>query len=85
MKKEYNLKKMKWRKRDPIDPATTKLSITARLDMDIVSWLRKEADKKGLPYQTLMNSILKEVMQGTLLSEATLRKVIREELSKKVG
>jgi predicted DNA binding CopG/RHH family protein len=53
MKKEYDLKKMKWRKREPLDPATTKLSITARLDMDIISWLKTEADKKGLPYQTL--------------------------------
>ena len=85
MKKEYDLKKMKWQKREPLDPSTTKLSITARLDMDIVSWLKKEADKKGLPYQTLMNSILKEVMHGTLLSEQTLRKVIREELAKKAG
>ena len=85
MKKEYDLKKMKWQKREPLDPSTTKLSITARLDMDIVSWLKKEAIKKGLPYQTLMNSTLKEVMHGTLLSEQTLRKVIREELAKKAG
>lgn len=85
MKKEYDLKKMKWQKREPLDPSTTKLSITARLDMDTVSWLKKEADKKGLPYQTLMNSLLKEVMHGTLLSEQTLRKVIREELGKKAG
>jgi predicted DNA binding CopG/RHH family protein len=85
MKKEYHLKKMKWQKREPLEPATTKLSITVRLDMDIVSWLKTEADKKGLPYQTLMNSLLKEVMHGTLLSEQVLRKVIREELSKKAG
>ena len=85
MKKEYDLKKMKWEKRTPLDPATTKLSITARLDMDIVSWLKAEAQKKGLPYQTLMNSILKELMHGTLISEHTLRKVIREELKKQAG
>ena len=85
MKKEYDLKKMKWEKRTPLDPATTKLSITARLDMDIVSWLKAEADRKGLPYQTLMNSLLKEVMHGTLISEQTLRKVIREELKKQAG
>ncbi len=76
---------MKWEKRTPLDPATTKLSITARLDMDIVSWLKAEADRKGLPYQTLMNSLLKEVMHGTLISEQTLRKVIREELKKQAG
>ena len=85
MKKEYDLKKLKWEKRTPLDPATTKLSITARLDMDIVSWLKAEADRKGLPYQTLMNSLLKEVMHGTLISEQTLRKVIREELKKQAG
>ena len=85
MKKEYDLKKMKWEKRTPLDPTTTKLSITARLDMDIVSWLKLEAEKKGLPYQTLMNSLLKEVMHGTLISEQTLRKVIREELKKQAG
>ncbi len=85
MKKEYDLKKMKWEKRKPLSRATTKLSITARLDMDIVGWLKEEAEKKGLPYQTLMNSILKEVMQGTLLSEQLLRKVIKEEMGKKTG
>ena len=85
MKKEYDLKKMKWQKREPLDPSTTKLSITVRLDMDTLSWLKGEADKKGLPYQTLLNSILKEVMHGTLLSEQTLRKVIREELAKKAA
>ena len=42
-----------------LDPQSTKIAVTSRLDADVLSWLREQADKKGIPYQTLMNSILK--------------------------
>jgi uncharacterized protein (DUF4415 family) len=32
--------------------------ITIRLDAKILGWLRKTAEKKGLPYQSLINEIL---------------------------
>ena len=32
--------------------------IAIRLDAKVLSWLRKTAEKKGLPYQSLVNDIL---------------------------
>lgn len=32
--------------------------IAIRLDANVLSWLRKTAEKKGLPYQSLVNEIL---------------------------
>ncbi|MBM2803423.1 MAG: hypothetical protein HW419_1316 [Deltaproteobacteria bacterium] len=37
--------------------------IAIRLDAKVLSWLRKSAEKKGLPYQTLVNKILAEEMK----------------------
>jgi predicted DNA binding CopG/RHH family protein len=85
MKKEFNFKGAKRGARVKLE--TTKVSVTARLDMDVLSWLRQEAEKKGMPYQTLLNSILKEAMTGhrTYNSEEAIRKIVRDELSKKAG
>ena len=85
MKKEFNFKGAKRGAR--VNPETTKVSVTARLDMDVLNWLRKESERRGMPYQTLLNSILKEAMTGhrTYNSEEEIRKIVREELSKKAG
>ena len=37
--------------------------IAIRLDAKVLGWLRKTAEKKGLPYQTLVNEILAEEMK----------------------
>jgi uncharacterized protein (DUF4415 family) len=37
--------------------------IAIRLDAKVLGWLRKTADKKGLPYQSLVNEILAERMR----------------------
>lgn len=83
MKKEFNFKGAKRGAR--LDPNVTKISVTTRLDADVLSWLRKEAEKKGIPYQTLMNSLLKGLMRGQDNSEEYIRKIVRDELRKKTG
>jgi predicted DNA binding CopG/RHH family protein len=85
MKKEFNFKGAKRGAR--VNADSTKVSVTARVDMDVLSWLRKEAVSRGMPYQTLLNSILKEAMTGhrTYNSEEEIRKIVREELGKKAG
>ena len=64
MKKEYDLSKMKKRKHEPVNPreAKVKVSKTIRLDGDLVQWLVTEADRTGIPYQTLLNAKLREAM-----------------------
>jgi len=37
--------------------------IAIHLDPTVLGWLRKTAEKKGLPYQTLVNEILAEEMK----------------------
>jgi uncharacterized protein (DUF4415 family) len=37
--------------------------IAIRLDARVLAWLRKTAEKKGLPYQSLVNEILANEMR----------------------
>lgn len=37
--------------------------IAIRLDATVLSWLRKTAEKKGMPYQSLVNGILAQEMK----------------------
>ena len=83
MKSEFKFKGAKRGAR--LDPQTTKIAVTSRLDPDVLSWLRDQAEKKGIPYQTLMNSILKEAMQAPQDSDEHIRKIVREEMKKKTG
>jgi len=39
---------------------SVKVNLNMRLDLNILNGLKKEAEKKALPYQTLINSILKQ-------------------------
>ncbi len=83
MKKEFNFKGAKRGAR--LNSKNTKIAVTSRLDPDVLSWLRTEAEKKGIPYQTLMNSLLKEAMQRPVNPEEYIRKIVREELHKKTA
>lgn len=62
MKKEYDLKKMKQIRRSALDPKETKVAMTLRIDGDVILWLRQEAERTGIPYQTLLNAKLRESM-----------------------
>ncbi|MGH7826669.1 MAG: BrnA antitoxin family protein [Candidatus Binatia bacterium] len=37
--------------------------IAIRLDSNVLGWLRRTAERKGLPYQSLINEILAEEMK----------------------
>jgi len=81
MKKEFNFKAAK-RVGDRFKNKDVKVSVTARLDPKVVAWLRQESNRKGIPYQTLMNSILTENMNSSG-QEALIRQIVRDELGKK--
>ena len=63
--------------------ANGKTRITIRIDNDVLEWFRNEVEAAGGgSYQTLLNRALREYIQNHgQLSEATLRRVIREELA----
>ena len=67
-----------------IPPPPGKTRITIRIDDDILEWFRSKVEAAGGGnYQTMMNEALRQYInahEGVL--EATLRRVIREELGK---
>lgn len=69
MKKEYDLKKMKKRKSVKTYEEASKVAINIRLDALTVAELKDEAERMGLPYQTLINSILHRFVTGELVDK----------------
>jgi predicted DNA binding CopG/RHH family protein len=68
MKKEYDLKKL--RKREgptKVYPEAAKVAINIRLDAMVVNDLKIEAMRLGIPYQTLINSVLHRYLTGDLV------------------
>lgn len=63
MKKEYDFSKAKVHKGPIVAPTKgNKIQKTFRLDEDVFEWLLSESKKKSIPYQTLMNAYLKQLM-----------------------
>ncbi len=81
MKREYDFSRAK---RGPVVPVPKgKTRITIRLDDDVLGWFRQQVDQAGGGnYQSLINDALRQHIRRTHEPlEATLRRVIREELS----
>ncbi len=81
MKKEYDFSKGK---RGPIVPIPAgKTRITIRIDDDVLAWFREQVNAAGGGnYQKLINLALREhVSRRREPLEATLRRVLREELT----
>ena len=82
MKKEYDFS---GGTRGPVvrtSPGKTR--ITIRIDSDILAWFKEQVHGAGGGnYQTLINEVLREHMSKSQEAlEATLRRVIREELKR---
>ncbi len=88
MRKEDNFSKGK---RGPVivlmigtmEPDPNKVRITIRLDADIVDYFKDQVHEAGGGnYQTMINSALRQYLDKKQdpMNEATLRRVIREEL-----
>jgi predicted DNA binding CopG/RHH family protein len=79
MSKQYNLKKLKKRPgKVKVDPDAVKIPISLRLDAGLLLMLKTESERRGLPYQTFISSILHQFMNGELIERSTV------ELLKKV-
>ena len=75
MKKEYNFKKLKKRPGPlKVDPRATKVPISLRIDASVLADMRTEAKRLGLPYQTLIGSILHRYTQGDLVDRKSIAK-----------
>ena len=67
MRKEYDLKKLKLRSNPYV--ARLKKSITIRLDADVLEYFKALAEKKNVPYQTLINEFLRSCKDQNLIPE----------------
>jgi len=79
MKKEYDFSQGK---RGPVIRPKGKTRITIYLDDQTLEAFRERADRAGIGYQTMINQALRECLERSSpqLDEATLRRVLREEL-----
>jgi uncharacterized protein (DUF4415 family) len=85
MRKEYDFSKGK---RGAVVASPSKTRITIMLDDDVLEHFRAKAEADGRGYQTMINEALRGAMGGAkgrageerLITVATLRKVLREEL-----
>lgn len=82
MKREYDFSKS--RRGAVVAVPQGKTRITIRLDDDILAWFREQVQRAGGGnYQTLINEVLRQHMHRAQEPlEKTLRRVIREELSR---
>ncbi len=80
MRKEYDFSDAV---RGPAIKHPGKTRITILLDQDVIAAFRTRAQDTGRGYQTAINQALREYLASDEL-EATLRRVVREELQKAV-
>ena len=80
MKREYDFSKAKRGAVTPVSKGKTR--ITIRLDEEVIAWFRSQVEKAGgRNYQSLINEALREhIARAREPLEATLRRVIREEI-----
>ncbi len=80
MKKEYDFSKGK---RGAVIPSTGKTRITIYLDDDVVQGFKKQSEKTGKGYQTLINEVLKTYLglKEKPLTADLVRRIVREELA----
>jgi uncharacterized protein (DUF4415 family) len=82
MKKEYDFSHGK--RGAVIKTPRGKTRVTIRIDEDFLQWFLDQVhDTVGVNYQTLINSALREYIEGKEEnSKSTLRSVVREELAR---
>ena len=78
MKKEYSLKKLK-KRNTPLktDKTAVKVPISIRINGTVLSDLKTEAERQGIPYQTLIGSILCRYSQGELLDKHSTKNFLK--------
>jgi len=76
MRKEYDLRSLKKRPGKPkVDPNATKVPISLRLDAADLASLKEEAERQGIPYQTLLGSILRRYLNADLIDARTVNAI----------
>ena len=73
MKKEYDLKKLKKRPgKVKIDKDAVKVPVSVRLNGSVLAAIKTEAERLGIPYQTLIGSVLHRYASNELVDRRNL-------------
>ena len=76
MKKEYDFSKAKKRsERVKVDVNVAKIPTSIRLDGSIIAWYKTEAGRQGIPYQTLISSVLQRFALFELVDKAEVKRL----------
>ncbi len=82
MKAEYDLKKLKRRtEKVKTDPDAAKVPISLRLDGAVLASLKSEAERLGIPYQTLIGSLLHRYATNELIDKKTVDALLASHLA----
>jgi len=74
MKRDYDLRSLKKRSgKARVDKSAAKIPVGLRLDGSDLALLKSEAERRGLPYQTLLGSILHQYLNGELIEKKTVK------------
>lgn len=74
MKKNYDLKTLKKKVgKTKVDPDSIRTMISLKIDANNLADIKNEAERLGMPYQTLINSILHRYIHGELLDKRDVK------------
>ncbi len=77
MKDKYDLTKLKKKPgKTKVDPEASKTMISIRLDGNDLGDLKRESLRLGIPYQTLISSVLHRFVTGELIDKNEAKKLI---------
>lgn len=74
MKKKYNFTKAKKRS-ERATVLSSKIPTSIRLDGSVIAWYKTEAERLGMPYQTLVCSVLHRFANSELLDREEVLKL----------
>ena len=83
MRKEYDFSKLQ-----PASPKYLKLlkeAVTMRLDVSVIYYFKKLSEETGMPYQSLINYILREYADRHLKPSANWEHLTKKSASRKTG
>jgi len=72
MKKEYDIKNMKFKSNPYINKL--KKSVTIRLDSDVIDYFKDLSEETNTPYQTLLNDFLRNCKEQKLKPKTVWKK-----------
>ena len=61
---------------ESIDEA--KIQVSVRIDLSVLNEIKRQADERGIPYTTLLNSMLKQHLVSEASVEARLERIEKE-------